>query len=116
MSGCCLMLTRVRAMSSTRHGRRSRTPAGYSSRKWVCLSVPEGYVEPRHKHEGTHSVAVLQGRVIAEGKELGPGGYVYGPSKKPHGPFEWHDDCIVFVHFEGDPVHHYKKNKKKSNR
>lgn len=75
---------------------------------------PEGYVEPRHTHEGAHSVVVLQGRVIVEGKELMQGGYVYGPSKKPHGPFEWHDDCIVFVHFEGDPVHYYKKKRARS--
>ncbi|GEM_PF-3181956 len=82
----------------------------------MLIRWPEGYVEPRHTHTSTHSVVVLQGRVIVEGKELRKGGYIYGPSGKAHGPFEWHDDCIVFVHFEGNPTHHYKRDSAKTTR
>lgn len=85
-----------------RHDKRNRTLD-------MLIKWPDGYVEPRHTHDSSHSVVVLQGRVIVEGKELTAGGYVYGPAGVPHGPFEWHDDCVVFAHFEGNPVHYYKK-------
>jgi anti-sigma factor ChrR (cupin superfamily) len=75
----------------------------------MLIKRPEGYVEPRHTHSSFHSIVVLEGRVNVAGKELKAGGYIYGPPGVPHGPFEWHDGCVVFAHFEGDPIHHYKK-------
>lgn len=73
----------------------------------VLIKRPEGYVEPRHTHDSSHSIVVLEGRVVAEGKELKAGGYIYGPPNVPHGPFEWHDGCVVFAHFKGNPIHYY---------
>lgn len=74
----------------------------------MLIKWPNGYVEPRHWHNAWHSVVVLRGKVKVEGKVLTTGGFIYGPPKVPHGPFEWYDDCIVFAHFEGDPTHYYE--------
>jgi hypothetical protein len=54
----------------------------------VLVSFPAGYVEPRHTHGIAHATFLLQGRWIVEGKEIGPGGYIFGPAGLPHGPFE----------------------------
>ncbi|SRR5579875_568029 len=70
---------------------------------------PDGYIEPRHTHNSQHSTFILQGRVMVEGKELRAGDYLFGRPGLPHGPFEWHDDCIVFDQTVGDPVHIYKR-------
>ncbi len=68
---------------------------------------PAGYVEPRHAHEGDHSTFLLEGRWIVEGKELGPGGYMYGPGGIAHGPFESPEGSLVFASVRGGGVHVY---------
>ena len=70
------------------------------------LSFPPGYVEPRHVHEGDHSTFLLQGRWIVEGKEIGPGGYMYGPAGVAHGPFESPEGSLVFASVRGPSSPH----------
>ncbi|MEE9277825.1 MAG: cupin domain-containing protein [Dehalococcoidia bacterium] len=77
----------------------------------MLINFPPGYVEPRHTHTAFHSCVLLEGRWIVEGKELAPGGYMFGPpgEGQPHGPFECPEGCIVFVSFHGgtgDGIHH----------
>lgn len=87
-------------------------PLRYDSKNHVLdmlIRWPEGYIEPRHTHNSSHSIVVLRGSVVVEGKELKPGSYIYAAPGAAHGPFEWHNRCTVFAHFEGDPAHHYKE-------
>lgn len=76
-----------------------------TGRRDVLWYFPPGYVEPRHTHKGTHSDVLLQGRWIIEGIEVEMGGYIYGPTDVPHGPFECPEGCLVFAHFEGSLEH-----------
>ena len=76
-------------------------------RNWF-ISFPPGFVEPRHVHGIAHATFLLQGRWIVEGKEIGPGGYMFGPGELPHGPFESPEGSLVFGSSLGsDPVHQY---------
>ena len=71
---------------------------------------PAGYVEPRHKHNSSHHIIVLEGKMIIEGKTLERGGYVYADANIEHGPYEYPEGCTVFIHFVGpSPAHEYKK-------
>jgi len=72
----------------------------------VLVSFPPGYVEPRHMHRSTHSTFLLQGRWIVEGKEIGPGGYMYGPAGVAHGPFESPEGSLVFASVRGVDITH----------
>jgi anti-sigma factor ChrR (cupin superfamily) len=74
----------------------------------MLVSFPPGYVEPRHTHDTNHSTFLLQGRWIIEGKEVGPGGYMYGPAGIPHGPFESPEGSLVFASVTGGSgIHEY---------
>ena len=69
---------------------------------------PPGYVEPRHTHDSSHNIVVLEGKMIVEGKTLERGGYVYAEPNIEHGPYEYPEGCVVFAHFEGmSAVHKY---------
>ncbi|MFQ5880256.1 MAG: cupin domain-containing protein [Dehalococcoidia bacterium] len=80
-----------------------------TGRRDMLIRFPDGYVEPRHVHEGAHGVVVLRGQQVAEGVPLNPGDYCYGAANIEHGPFEYHgeDGCVVFAVMVGDPVHKY---------
>ncbi len=41
----------------------------------LLVKFSPGYVEPRHVHDSTHSVIVLEGLQIAEGEHMRPGDY-----------------------------------------
>jgi len=71
----------------------------------VMIKFPSGYVEPRHTHDSSHNIAVLEGKMIIEGKTLERGGYVYAEPNIAHGPYEYPEGCVVFAHFEGSPAH-----------
>lgn len=74
----------------------------------LLVSFPPGYVEPRHTHDNNHSTFLLQGRWIVEGKEIGPGGFMYGPAGIPHGPFESPEGSLVFASVTaGTGLHEY---------
>jgi quercetin dioxygenase-like cupin family protein len=72
----------------------------------LLVKFPAGYVEPRHVHDSTHSVVVLEGIQIAEGEPMRPGDYVFGGANTPHGPFEYPEGCIVFASFRGRSLKH----------
>ncbi len=72
----------------------------------LLVKFPAGYVEPRHVHDSTHSVAVLDGLQIAEGETMRPGDYVFGAANVPHGPFEYPEGCTVFASFRGASLRH----------
>ena len=76
------------------------------------VSFPPGYVEPRHTHGSVHSDALLEGRWIIEGQEVGLGGFIYGPANVEHGPFECPDGVVVCVSSFGTPedqIHNWDK-------
>lgn len=66
---------------------------------------PPGYEEPEHFHETAHAVLILEGRLLIDGHELGPGDYVYG-QKMPHGPSKAPDGCTIFASFVGGSIVH----------
>lgn len=72
----------------------------------LLVKFPAGYIEPRHVHDSTHSVVVLEGLQIAEGEPMRPGDYVFGGANTPHGPFEYPEGCVVFASFRGRSVRH----------
>lgn len=72
----------------------------------MLIKFPPGYVEPRHNHESSHSVIVLEGLQIAEGERMLPGDYVWADGTLPHGPFEYPEGCTVFASFRGPSAHH----------
>jgi quercetin dioxygenase-like cupin family protein len=74
----------------------------------LLVRFPPGYVEPRHTHSGEHMVFILQGRMLVDGKTLGPGDYVYGPRDEPHGPFEYPDGILLYASHRGDTAHEYE--------
>jgi anti-sigma factor ChrR (cupin superfamily) len=72
----------------------------------LLVKFPPGYVEPRHLHDSTHSVVILEGLQIAEGERMRPGDYVFGVANLPHGPFEYPEGCVVFATFRGPSLRH----------
>jgi quercetin dioxygenase-like cupin family protein len=72
------------------------------------IKFPPGYIEPRHTHDGDHSVIVVEGCMIAEGEEMHPGDYVYGAAHQAHGPFEFPEGCVVFSSMRGGTRHRYR--------
>jgi anti-sigma factor ChrR (cupin superfamily) len=72
----------------------------------MLVRFPAGYVEPRHTHESSHSVLVLEGLQVANGEPMRPGDYVWASGKEPHGPFEYPEGCVVFASFRGPSTQH----------
>jgi anti-sigma factor ChrR (cupin superfamily) len=72
----------------------------------MLVKFPPGYVEPRHTHESSHSVLVVEGLQIVNGEQMRPGDYVWASGEEPHGPFEYPEGCTVFASFRGDSYHH----------
>lgn len=72
----------------------------------MLIKFPPGYVEPRHNHDSSHSVIVLEGLQIAEGEHMRPGGYVWASGAEAHGPFEYPEGCVVFASFRGPSSQH----------
>ena len=75
----------------------------------LLVKFPPGYVEPRHTHDSTHAVIVLEGVQIAEGEPMHPGDFVFGPANLPHGPFAYPEGCVVFASFRGASSRHQYK-------
>ena len=72
----------------------------------VMVKQPPGYVEPRHSHNASHSIVILEGKMIIEGKTLTRGGYIYAEANVEHGPYEFPEGCTVFAHVEGPSLAH----------
>lgn len=91
-------------------GLKSKVLAANRSRDLIDMEIkfPAGYFEPRHTHDSAHHIVVLEGKMIIEGKTLERGGYVYAEPNIEHGPYEYPEGCVVFVHFVGvSPAHKY---------
>jgi len=91
-------------------GLKSKVLAANKSRDMLDIEVkfPPGYHEPRHTHDSSHHIVVLEGKMIIEGKTLERGGYVYAEPNIEHGPYDYPEGCVVFAHFEGlSPAHKY---------
>jgi quercetin dioxygenase-like cupin family protein len=73
----------------------------------LLVRFPPGYVEPAHTHAGEHHNIILEGRMLVDGKTLGPGDFMYGPSHVEHGPLEYPDGIVLFASCRGDLVHDY---------
>jgi quercetin dioxygenase-like cupin family protein len=80
----------------------------------LLVRFPPGYVEPRHTHPGEHNNIILEGRMLVDGKTLGPGDYVFGPRNVPHGPFEYPDGITLCAFHRGEPAHEYEGKKPRS--
>ncbi|MPZ89724.1 MAG: hypothetical protein GEU81_17045, partial [Nitriliruptorales bacterium] len=72
----------------------------------MLVKFPPGYVEPRHNHDSSHSIVVLEGLQIAEGVPLRPGDTCWASGEEPHGPFEYPEGCVVFASFRGASAQH----------
>ena len=69
-----------------------------SERSERITMFPVGYVEPRHEHDHYHSIFILEGTMLVDGKTLGPGDYVFGGGPgNAHGPYEYPEGCKVFL-------------------
>lgn len=74
----------------------------------MLIKFPPGYVEPKHNHDSSHSIVVLEGLQIAAGDPLRPGDYCWASGEEPHGPFEYPEGCVVFASFRGaSSLHRY---------
>jgi quercetin dioxygenase-like cupin family protein len=67
----------------------------------MLVRIPPGEVEPRHAHDAEHMLMVVEGRVVIDGKTLGPGDYIYSPRNVPHGPVEYPDGCLLYTSHRG---------------
>lgn len=90
-------------------GRGVRVKVLYQDEEQTDLLVrfPPGYKEPAHTHHGEHHGVVLEGRMLVQGQELGPGDLVIGPRDVMHGPYTYPDGCTGFVTFRGSARHLY---------
>jgi quercetin dioxygenase-like cupin family protein len=73
----------------------------------TLVRFPAGHVERRHAHDGEHMMVILEGRLLVDGKTLGPGDYVYGPRNEPHGPFEYPDGALLYAAYRGSTSPQY---------
>lgn len=66
------------------------------------IRYPAGMTAQRHTHTAAHTIIVLQGKLQANGKVLGPGSYCHFPpnSVMHHGPTR-EEDCLFVTIFHG---------------
>lgn len=66
------------------------------------IEYPEGLVAQRHRHRVAHTVLVLSGHLVADGRVVGPGGYCHFPARTAmhHGPAPG-ESCRFITIFDG---------------
>lgn len=66
------------------------------------VRYPAGLQVLRHRHRAAHTIIVLEGRLIANGKIVGPGSYCHFPAGEPmhHAPTDT-SDCVFVTIFDG---------------
>jgi quercetin dioxygenase-like cupin family protein len=65
------------------------------------VRYPPGLVARRHRHTAAHTVLVLEGRLSANGRVVGPASYVHFPAGEPmhHGPADG-QGCLFVLMFD----------------
>ena len=71
----------------------------------LLVSFPPGQIEPRPVDGVHHATFLLEGRWTVGGKEVGPGGYLYGPGDFPHVPVTAPEGCLVYTSLQPDLEH-----------
>ncbi len=68
---------------------------------WL-IRYPAGLQVQRHRHSAAHTIVVLEGRLLVDGRELGPGSYCHFPAGIPmhHAPTQ-EEDCVFVIIFDG---------------
>ena len=73
-----------------------------SGAEHYLVRYPAGLTARRHTHTAAHTIIVLEGKLQANGKILGPGSYCHFPagSVMHHGP-AGEQDCLFVTIFHG---------------
>jgi quercetin dioxygenase-like cupin family protein len=73
-----------------------------SGAEHYLIRYPAGMTARRHTHSAGHTIIVLEGELLANGKVLGPGSYCHFPpgSVMHHGPAGEHG-CLFVTIFHG---------------
>jgi quercetin dioxygenase-like cupin family protein len=68
---------------------------------YLCR-YPAGMRALRHQHSAAHTIVVLEGRMLVEGRVVGPGAYCHFPAGQPmhHGAVE-DEPCLFTIIFDG---------------
>jgi quercetin dioxygenase-like cupin family protein len=66
------------------------------------VRYPAGLRAQRHRHTAAHTIVVLEGRLEANGRVVGPGAYCHFPAGAPmhHAPAD-DGPCLLVVLFDG---------------
>jgi quercetin dioxygenase-like cupin family protein len=77
------------------------TDAGSGAEHYV-VRYPAGMHARRHRHSAAHTIIVLEGRLRANGRVIGPGAYCHFPANTPmhHAPTA-DEDCLFVTIFHG---------------
>ena len=66
------------------------------------MRYPAGMHARRHRHSAAHTIIVLEGRLRANGRVIGPGAYCHFPANTPmhHAPTA-DEGCLFVTIFHG---------------
>src|SRR5262249_32039218 len=66
------------------------------------IRYPAGVKARLHRHSVAHTIVVLEGRLEANGRVIGPGSYAHFPAREPmrHQP-TGEEDCLFVILFHG---------------
>lgn len=73
-----------------------------SGAEHYVVRYPAGMRARRHRHSAAHTIIVLEGRLLANGRLLGPGAYCHFPARTAmhHAPTV-DEDCLFVTIFHG---------------
>lgn len=78
---------------------------GASNRKTVVTRMSPGSFIPKHFHTSAdETVYVLEGELIEDDHNYGPGAYFVGAAGTPHGPHRTESGCTLLTHWSGGEV------------
>lgn len=73
-----------------------------SGAEHYLVRYPAGLKARSHRHTAAHTIVVLEGRLVANGEVVGPGGYCHFPAGQPmrHAPAAA-ESCLFITIFDG---------------
>lgn len=73
-----------------------------SGAEHYIVRYPVGLKATRHRHTAAHTVIVIDGEIVANGRTLGPGSYCHFPARAPmhHEPAA-DSHCLFVTIFDG---------------